>query len=76
MDMMDFLCFYKLHRRHGSLRKGLQVKTPLQASQKWYQIEPALFKITPHEFENKLLHLQLNITGLHQQCCENRQLIQ
>ncbi len=57
-DMINFLCFYNIYRRHGSLRKELDVKTPLQAIEKWYQIEPELFKITPDEFKNKILDLQ------------------
>lgn len=57
-DMINFLCFYNIYRRHGSLRKELDVKTPFQAIEKWYQIEPELFKITPDEFKNKILDLQ------------------
>ncbi len=56
--MINFLCFYNIYRRHGSLRKELDVKTPFQAIEKWYQIEPELFKITPDEFKNKILDLQ------------------
>jgi transposase InsO family protein len=57
-DMDDFLCFYNLYRRHGSLRKELNVKTPIQALEKWYLLEPELFKITPKQFENNLLNLK------------------
>jgi len=59
-DMTEFLCYYNLYRRHGSLRKELKVKTPFQAVEKWYAIEPELFKITPSEFKNKILNLHSN----------------
>ena len=60
-DMMGFLRYYNLYRRHGSLRKELNVKTPIQAVERWYEIEPALFKITPQEFKNKILSLQSSV---------------
>jgi transposase-like protein len=63
-DMINFLCFYNLYRRHGSLRKELNVKTPYQAIEKWYQIEPKLFKIKPNEFKNKILNLQVAFNQL------------
>jgi hypothetical protein len=47
-----------LYRRHGSLRKELNVKTPFQTVEKWYEIEPKLFKTTTEEFKNKILNLQ------------------
>jgi transposase InsO family protein len=57
-DIMRFLCYYNLYRRHGSLRKELMVKTPLQAIEKWYELEPTLFKTTPELFKNNLIILQ------------------
>jgi len=39
-----FLIFYNLHRRHGSIRKELKVKTPFNAIEKWYQLKPEIFK--------------------------------
>ncbi|HZJ36040.1 MAG TPA: IS481 family transposase [Gillisia sp.] len=63
-DIMEFLCYYNLYRRHGSLRKELKVKTPLQAVEKWYGIEPGLFKKTPQEFKNKLISLQTEFNQL------------
>lgn len=68
--LIGFLCSYNLYRRHGSLRKELNVKTPVQAVRKWYQLKPEIFKITPDEFENKIINLQSNINQLHQQPCE------
>jgi len=40
-----------LYRRYGFLRKELNVKTPFQAVEEWYKIEPGLFKTTPNEFK-------------------------
>jgi CRISPR/Cas system CSM-associated protein Csm4 (group 5 of RAMP superfamily) len=30
-DMLNSLCLYNLHRRHGSTRKKLSVTTPIKA---------------------------------------------
>jgi len=46
------------------------VKTPFQVVEKWYEIEPELFKTTPNEFKNKILNLK---SDLNQQPCETRQ---
>jgi len=43
-DLMSFLVYYNLYRRHGSLRKELNVKTPFDAIEKWYKIKPEIFK--------------------------------
>ena len=42
-DLMAFLVNYNMYRRHGSLRKELNVKTPFEAVQKWYLIMPELY---------------------------------
>lgn len=70
IDLMNFMYGYNLYRRHGSLRKELKVKTPIQAIEKWYELEPELFKVTPTEFKNKLINLQTDLNQLHQQPCE------
>lgn len=57
-DLSEFLGFYNLYRRHGSLRKELNVRTPFHAIEKWYGLSPELFKITPESFKNKLLNLK------------------
>ena len=54
-DLMRFLVFYNLHRRHGSLRKELKVKTPFDAIEKWFKLKPEIFKINPIDFKNKIL---------------------
>ena len=56
-DLMSFLVHYNLHRRHGSLRKELNVKTPLNAVEKWYKIKPKIFNQTPDVFKKKILSL-------------------
>lgn len=56
-ELMIFLIFYDLHRRHSALRKELNVKTLFQAIEKWYQLKPEIFTITPDQFKNKILNL-------------------
>lgn len=56
-DLMSFLKYYNLHRRHGSLRRELNVKTPIQAVEKWYDLDPEIFKINPVEFRIKIINL-------------------
>jgi len=58
-NLKEFLVFYNLYRRHGSLRKELNVKTPFQAIEKLYQLKPELFKTNPEDFKNKILLLKL-----------------
>jgi hypothetical protein len=69
-DVAEFLSFYNLHRRHGSLRKELKVKTPFQALQKCYQLNPKPFHQTPEEFKIILLHLPMLLSNSHLQPCE------
>lgn len=69
-EIIKFLIFYNIYRRHGSLRKELNVKTPLDAVEKWYELKPEIFKEKPCSFKNKILCLQLNNSNLNQQPCE------
>jgi len=69
-DLGLFLEFYNLNRRHGSLRKELNVKTPFEAVEKWYQLKPDLFRITPNQFQNNILNLNTKMVNLYQQPCE------
>jgi transposase InsO family protein len=57
--LLSFLVHYNVHRRHGGLRKELNVKTPMDAMQKWYKLKPELFKETPEEFMKKVLSLKI-----------------
>lgn len=61
VDLMRFLTHYILHRRHGSLRKELNVKTPFQAIEKWFRINPEIFKETPEKFKQKIVSLNSNL---------------
>jgi transposase-like protein len=65
-DLFKFLKFYNLYRRHGSIRRELKVKTPFDAIEKWYQMKPEIFKITPTEFKTNLLNLNQIIINSHQ----------
>lgn len=66
-----FLIHYMLYRRHGSLRKELNVKTPFNAIEKWYQLKPELFNQNPLDFKTKLFTLQQhNYTWFLKQRCE------
>ena len=55
--LMAFLVYYMLYRRHGGLRKELNVKTPFQAIEKWFMLKPEIFKQNPSEFKNKIILL-------------------
>ena len=66
-----FLIHYMLYRRHGGVRKELNVKTPFNAVEKWYEIKPELFIQNPSDFKMKLLTLEQNYyTRLRKQPCE------
>jgi len=70
-ELMAFLLHYILYRRHGSLRKELNVKTPFQAIEKWFEMKPEIFNQTPLEFKNKILTLKQSYeSGFHKQPCE------
>ncbi len=66
LDLANFMSFYNQHRRHGSLRKELKVKTPYQAIEKWYELKPEIFNITPNEFMENIIYLQTELTNLRQ----------
>ena len=63
-ELMKFLSFYNLYRRHGSIRKELNVKTPFEAVQKWYQLKPEIFKINPLQFKQNIINLQTKYNQL------------
>lgn len=66
-EILNFMCFYNLYRRHGSLKKELNVKTPFQAIERWYQLEPEIFIKNPIEFKEKLLILSNEISQKKEQ---------
>lgn len=70
-DLTEFLVHYNLYRRHGSLRRELKVKTPLDAVEKWYELDPEIFTEDPLTFKNKILSLILTQTSSKkEQPCE------
>jgi hypothetical protein len=36
------------------------VKTPFNAVEKWYELDPEIFKENPIDFENKILNLKVS----------------
>ena len=65
-DVSKFMIYYNRHRRHGSLRKELNVKTPCQAIEKWYELKPEIFKISPQKFNKNIIDLETENINLHQ----------
>jgi transposase InsO family protein len=53
-----FLIHYMLYKRHGGVRKELNVKTPFMAVEKWFELKPKLFKEKPRNFKQKILSLK------------------
>ncbi len=49
-ELLKFLTYYIMYRRHGGLRKELNVKTPFEAIEKWFEIKPEIFLQKPDEF--------------------------
>ena len=47
--LMAFLIHYIFYRRHGGLRKELNVKTPYQAVEKWFELKPE-----PNEMSSRI----------------------
>ena len=56
-DLNHFLLYYLFNRRHGSLKKELGVRTPYEALEKWYNLEPTLFKTHPEMFRHQAFAL-------------------
>lgn len=54
-SLMDFPVSYILYRRHGGVRKELNVKTTFQATKKWFEIKPEFFLENPDVFKNKII---------------------
>jgi len=70
-DLIGFLVHYNLYRRHGSLRKELNVKTPFDAIEKWYKLKPEIFKKNPCDFKKEILSLKSKLkTSCNKQPCE------
>jgi transposase-like protein len=54
-DLDKFLVYYNLNRRHGSLKRELKVRTPFEAIQCWYRMNPEIFIKSPDMFRADLL---------------------
>lgn len=54
-DLDKFLVYYNLNRRHGSLKRELKVRTPFEAVECWYRMNPELFIKSPDMFRAGLL---------------------
>jgi hypothetical protein len=61
IDLTSFLVDYNLTRRHSSLRTELSVKTPFEALEFWFELNPELFKQDLIEFKKKLLRMKKNL---------------
>ncbi|GHT17144.1 IS481 family transposase [Bacteroidia bacterium] len=59
-DLINFLVYYNLYRRHGSLRRELQVKTPFDALNKWFTLHPSIFHTPPDKVKAYLFLLQIH----------------
>ncbi len=55
--LLEFLVFYLLSRRYGSLKRELGVKTPFDAVKKWHELKPEIFLENPLQFKIKRLTL-------------------
>ncbi|MFL0070705.1 DDE-type integrase/transposase/recombinase [Tenacibaculum maritimum] len=71
IDLTNFLKTYNLYRRHGSLRKELNVRSPFDAVKKWYSLEPFIFHHLPTKLERNLQSIA-SVFGsdIRQQSCE------
>ena len=54
-DLDKFLVYYNLNRRHGSLKRELKVRTPFEAVECWYRMNPEIFIKSPDMFRADLL---------------------
>jgi len=54
-DLDKFLAYYNLNRRHGSLKRELKVRTPFEAVECWYRMNPDIFIKSPDMFRADLL---------------------
>jgi len=60
-DLLSFMVYYNLNRRHTSLRKELWVKTPFDALKYWYEKDSSIFTEDLFDFKEKLLKIRQNL---------------
>ncbi|MEF2175246.1 MAG: hypothetical protein V3575_02135 [Candidatus Absconditabacteria bacterium] len=53
-DILAFMIFYILNRRHGGIVKETQTKTPYDALVYYYKIYPDKYKEPPESVKQKL----------------------
>jgi len=53
-QILSFMLYYNLYRRHGGLVKEGKWRTPFDALTYYYKLRPELFKETPKEFKERL----------------------
>ena len=58
-DLDKFLVYYNLNKGHGGLRRELKVRTPFEALQCWYRINPEFFRKSPDMFRTDLLKIMV-----------------
>lgn len=61
IDLLQFMVYYNLERRHSSLKSEIWVKTPFQALEYWYNLNPEIFKEDLVEFKARLLTIKNNL---------------
>ena len=71
-DLMAFLVYYIIYRRHGSLKREPGVKTPCEAFEKClprskgyrgYELKPEIFTENSLQFKNKVINLVYKSSG-------------
>ena len=60
-DLLSFMVYYNLNRRHSSLRRELWVRTPYNALEYWYEKDSSIFKEDLFDFKEKLLKIKKNL---------------
>jgi hypothetical protein len=53
-QILSFMLYYNLYRRHGWLIKEGKWRTPFDALIYYHKLRPELFKETPEEFKQRL----------------------
>lgn len=54
IGLLKFLIYYIFYRKHGTLKREMKVKTPFGAIEKWFELNPEIFKENPLQFKNKV----------------------
>jgi hypothetical protein len=70
ISLAKFMFFYNFERRHGSLKRELNCRTPFDALCFWYEKNPEIFFENTWLFKNKSISLLQKITQVNQQRCE------